>query len=334
MRILQVNLCRTVGGSAFHHADLALGLKSLGHEVLVADRLGPFVNRYTKGAVAQVQVRRGFTHYRLARIIRSFRPDIIHSHQSLAARVANRLKHGTPVVSTIHGEFKARSHMRSDGVIRVADHQSDGMSRYPGPAVTIWNWLRASGPSVCTTAIRKEFGIPQSDVLFGSVGRVLRAKGVFDLIDAFATLEGEDVRLLIVGKGKDLPRARARAAADHRIHFAGDRPDAPAWMAALDVFIMPSHAETFPLVLIEATAAGCAIIATETKGAQELLRGQPARLVPVGDTPALAAALREARLEVGIAMRNRCAFDLSAFDRHRQIARTADFYRRVLDASR
>lgn len=330
MRVLQLNLCRAVGGSAFHHADLALGLKALGHEVMVADRLGLFSRDYTKGTVPHIQMRRGLTHYRLARAVQSFRPDIIHSHQSLAARVANRVKGGTPVVSTIHGEFKARSYMRSDGIIRVADHQSRRMSGYRGPAVTIWNWLRGGGASVASTTIRKELDIPETTIVFGSVGRVVRMKGVFDLIDAFTAIEGEDLRLLIVGEGKDLRRARARAAQDRRIRFTGHRSDAPALMAALDVFVMPSYAECFPLVLIEAAAAGCAIVATETKGARELLRGQPARLAPIGDVRALAAALREAQMQVQEAMRKRYCYNLSAFDRDRQIAKTLAFYRRVL----
>jgi glycosyltransferase involved in cell wall biosynthesis len=327
---LQVNLGRTVGGAAFHHADLSLGLKTFGHEVLVADRLGPFLDQYTQGAVPQVQMWRGLTHYRLARILQTFRPDIIHTHQSLAARVANRLKRGIPVVSTIHAEFKKRSHMRSDGIIRVADHQSHGMSAYRGPAVTIWNWLRTGGPPVSIPAVRREFGIPESAIVFGSVGRVVRAKGTFDLIDAFATLQGEEIRLLIVGEGRDLPRAKARAAGDRRIRFAEHRPDAPALMAAMDVFVMPSHAETLPLVLIEAAAAGCAIVATETKGARELLCGQPARIVPIADVSALAAALHQVRTEAIAAAHKRCNFDLGEFDRDRQIAKTADFYRRVL----
>lgn len=328
MRILQVNLTRAIGGAAFHHADLSLGLVERGHEVLVVDRLGDFTARQTGGRVAQMPARPGNQHLVLWRAIRRFRPDIIHTHQSLAARIANRLKGRLPVVSTIHWEYKARSFARSDGVIRVADHQKARMEGYRGRSVTIWNWPRKAGASTASGGDpRAEFGIAAGEMLFGFVGRVEEVKGIFDLIAAFRGVEAQNARLLVVGSGSALDEARARAAGDGRIAFAGHRDDVPALMKAIDVFVMASHWEGSPLVLMEAAGAGCEIISTDNVGSAEMLRGQPVSMIGVGDVQQLAIAIADlAARPTG----RRVEYDLLPFDRDARIGQTVDFYREVL----
>lgn len=327
MRILQVNFCRAPGGSSHHHADLARGLAERGHAVLVLDRLGGFTPRHAGAAVGYMPARRGFLHLALARAIRAFSPDLIHAHQSLAARIANRLKGKVPVVSTIHGAYKARSYGASDGIIRVADHQQDAMTGYDGPSVTVWNWLRRqSGTAADEMARRADFDIAEEAALFGFVGRVLAAKGALDLIAAFRAVDDTRAALLIVGDGKDMAAARQLADGDERIVFAGHRDDVMPIMRMIDIFMMPSHAEAFPLALVEAAAAGCAIVSTRTQGALELLRGQPATFTPLNDRAALADAMRAV---IGAA-RTRPDYDLSGFDRGGQIDKTVAFYRSVL----
>ena len=329
MRVLQVNLCRTVGGSSFHHADLALGLKERGHQVLVADRLGDFTSDATGGAITHWPMWRGLFHLGLWRAIRTFAPDLIHTHQSLASRVGNQVKGGVPLVATIHGAYKARSYGRSDAIIRVAEHQQAGMAGYAGPSMTVRNWLR---PTAATPgdrhAARAEFGIALDAILFGTVCRIVSGKGVPELIAAFRQIPDSRARLLIVGDGKDMAKARAAAGSEGRIIFTGHRPDAQRLMQAIDVFILNSRAEAYPLALVEAAAAGCAIVTTDTLGARELLKGQPVTTIPVDGIAELTAAMRQALDHPP----GRIQYDLSGFDRARQIDATTALYRDVLAA--
>jgi glycosyltransferase involved in cell wall biosynthesis len=328
MKILQINLCRAVGGSSYHHADLALGLSEAGHEVCVIDRLGDFTPQNTSRHVQHVLTRRGAFHIDIWRTLREFKPDIVHAHQSLAARLANRLSNSAPVISTIHGAYKARSYKSSDGIIRVADHQKAAMQNYTGPSVTIWNWLRKSQQEPLSKHdARRVLDIPQNAYIFGFVGRILEAKGIFELIGAFQSIKDTNAKLMIIGDGPDRPRAAEMAKHDPRITFTGFRSDASTLMSAFDCFVMPSHAEAFPLVLIEALNAGCNIIATETLGAKEMLAETSAILLPLKNKESLAKAMVKS-MTYCHNEDNRSL--LSAFERAGQIDRTIEFYRAII----
>jgi glycosyltransferase involved in cell wall biosynthesis len=133
------------------------------------------------------------------------------------------------------------------------------------------------------------------------VGRLEEAKGVLDLLEAFALLAGgrPDVRLAIVGDGS-AREACARAAAGplgDRVLFAGPRPleEVPRWMAASDALVLPSWAEGTPNVVLEALACGRRVVATGVGGTPELITGpELGELVPPRRPALLAEALGRA----------------------------------------
>jgi len=133
------------------------------------------------------------------------------------------------------------------------------------------------------------------------VGRLEQAKGVLDLLEAFALLAARrsDVRLAIVGDGS-AREACAQAAAGplgDRIVFAGPRPlgEVASWMAAGDAVVLPSWAEGTPNVVIEALACGRRVVATRVGGIPDLIT-EPAlgELVPPRQPELLADALGRA----------------------------------------
>ena len=77
-----------------------------------------------------------------------------------------------------------------------------------------------------------------------------------------------------------------------RVHFLGQRRDIPDLLAALDIFVLPSHSEGVSLALLEAMAAGLPVIATAVGGLPEVVTdGENGLLIPPKDPEALAAAL-------------------------------------------
>lgn len=146
--------------------------------------------------------------------------------------------------------------------------------------------------------IRRQYRLDDRTRVVLSVGRLSREKGHADLIQAFPRireLAGDaSLRLLLVGEGPERPRierlCRALKLSDFVI-LAGQQDDINRYYDIADVFVLPSHSEGCPNVLLEAMAAGVPVIATAVGGIPEVVTsGRDAILVKKNDREALAYA--------------------------------------------
>jgi len=127
---------------------------------------------------------------------------------------------------------------------------------------------------------RRELQLPADRMLVGFVGRLSAQKGLSNLLRAIAEMPlalRTGVDLVITGDGEKRralnDEAHMLGLAD-RTHFLGTRNDTPTIYSALDVFVLPSEQEAFPMVVLEAMACGLPIIATDV--------GDTARIIEDG----------------------------------------------------
>ena len=184
-------------------------------------------------------------------------------------------------------------------------------------------------------------GIPAGSFVVVCVANYRPRKGIELLVEALAELPREwPVHLLLVGR-MDAPRLHERVAASpvrDRIHVPGHRDDAPALVAACDVFALPSvKREGLARSLIEAMAYGVAPVVTDCGGSPEVVvDGRCGIVVPVRDAAALARAIArlyenpELRRQFGTAARARIAND---FRIERTIEQTLALYRELVGRS-
>jgi len=124
--------------------------------------------------------------------------------------------------------------------------------------------------------IKSELDLEETELLVGTVGRLLERKGHFELITAWNNVRqmGINARLIFVGDGKDradIERHARELGCDDSIDFLGTRRDIPELLTAMDLFAFPSHFEGLPGAVIEAMAAGLPIVATPVDGTGELI---------------------------------------------------------------
>lgn len=207
---------------------------------------------------------------------------------------------GRPVVATVHGaEFVAWSaehRVLAGTVLRRAD------------AVTVL--FPAAADRVRALGVRRVAVIPNAvpfpaqgvaprldRVVFA--GEVCRRKGVDVLLAAWPLVlqERPEARLVLLGPASDVPLA-GRIGERLGVQWWGEQSAAvvAAELRQARVAVLPSRDEALPMFLLEAMAAGCAVVATPVGGIPELFdgrggSGEPGELVPVGDANALAAAL-------------------------------------------
>jgi glycosyltransferase involved in cell wall biosynthesis len=176
-----------------------------------------------------------------------------------------------------------------------------------------------------------------------SVGTLRPQKCMHATLDAFSALAAEfpDATLTIVGDGPDRSGLEAKVAArglTGRTTLTGPLPHAQVLrrMAASDAFVMPSYAEGFGIVYIEAMAAGCVAVGSAGEGITDLIRdGENGCLVPAGDAAALIPVLR--RLLAGgpavEEMRARGVGDARALTWARNAARCGALYRGLVSGT-
>jgi glycosyltransferase involved in cell wall biosynthesis len=158
--------------------------------------------------------------------------------------------------------------------------------------------LESFVPSRSPERIRQSLGLASTDRVVGTVGRLVPFKGHRYLLEAFAILRltCRELRLFIVGDGPEREalerQARALKVAQD-VHFSGHRADVADLLSVMEVFVLPSLAEHFGRVLVEAMAMERPVVATAAGGVPEVVEEKAtALLVPPGDAGALAGAIQ------------------------------------------
>lgn len=146
---------------------------------------------------------------------------------------------------------------------------------------------------------RRRYGIPSNATVIGFVGRLARAKGLVELSGAWGALRNEhsNLHLLLIGPEEPgdppPPEVLERLREDPRVHFVGENWDTPPLYSAMDILVLPTHREGFPIVLLEAAAMALPIVATRVTGCVDAVRdGVTGMLVPPYDAASLAGAFR------------------------------------------
>lgn len=181
-------------------------------------------------------------------------------------------------------------------------------------------------------------GQPAGRVMLGTVGALRVEKAQVDLVRAVheLTARGVDVGAVIVGDGPargQIEREIQRLGVAGRVHLAGTAQDVRPYLAAMDIFVLPSVAvETFSNAALEAMAMSCPVVAAQVGGMEEMLQFGGGMTYPPGEVKSLCellmplAANRDARRELGERARQ-------AAERHFSFRRMlSDFEERVLHA--
>jgi len=305
--------------------------------------------------------------FELRRLLRAERPHILHTHNpkpGVLGRIAGRLARVPVVINTQHGLYaqptdRLRRKLPVYALERLAaafSHQE--LVQNQEDVATLVNtlhvprrrvtWLgngidlaRFDGDRSTRAVVRAEWGVTDTDVVVGVVGRLVREKGFAEIVGAATLLRerGVQATIVVIGpadpdKRDGLDEASLAEARSLGIRFAGRRDDMPRCYAAMDIFLTATHREGFPRAAMEASASGLPIVATDIRGCRQVVQNDvTGLLVPVRDAAALAAAV--ARLVADPALRQSlgaAAVQLAhrEFDQQRVIDVTLAAYHRHL----
>lgn len=331
MRILLLCTGLRMGGAEQQIAALARQFLHDGHAVAIVSLTAEQeVSLPEDATVLHLGMRKTISSFamalwRLHRFVRQWQPHVIHAHMvhaNLAARTLAALTNAPPVLCSAHsaregGRARMLAYRLTDRWAALTTHVSEaGRQAMIAAGAVAPARIRVVPNGIDTSlfrpdparrqATRAALGLQEGARVAISVGRLVPEKAQHILIDAFAQLPRQtgslapaptaNLRLFIVGEGpmrSELEATIHRHGLENVVTLLGMRHDVPALLNAADVFVLSSDIEGMPLVIGEALASGCAVVATDAAGVAELL-GDAGEIVPRGNVEALAGALNRA----------------------------------------
>jgi glycosyltransferase involved in cell wall biosynthesis len=232
-----------------------------------------------------------------------FSPDIIHSHHLwLASAVARRCFPDIPMVTSCHStdlrQFVQCEHLRGrvlphcreiDRVLALGRDQADNIRQIYGIPEDRINIVGGGFDETLFTVGLKD-GPSPVQLLYA--GKLSFAKGVDVLLRAFQGMDNGDFHLHLAGSGSGEEERHCLELAEKSrgsvtVHGRLSQQELALLMGKCHIFVLPSFYEGLPLVLLEAMACGCRIVATDLTGCRELLAEAAADLVEFVRLPEL-----------------------------------------------
>jgi len=267
--------------------------------------------------------------YQMFRLFRKEKPDIVHVHTPVASvlgRIAAKLARVPTIIYTAHGFYfhenmspkkyklfytieKLCAKWCTDYIFTQSEEDGqlaiDNNFLSADNITIISNGVDVNGKfnpdnidEAKTVALKKEFGFSEHDIVITFIGRLVKEKGIFDLLNAFNKVKQDNIKLLIIGSTSSSERDQQTSdelekyKENTNVIFTGYRNDISEILSISDVFCLPSYREGMPRSIIEAMAMNCGIIATNIRGSREEVdHGVNGYLVNLNDPTEIASTI-------------------------------------------
>lgn len=319
MKILLVITGLGMGGAEHVVVNLADELAQRGHQVKIAYLTGQALVLPENPHIEVIPI--GMTgaksffsaYFKLRGLIKSFKPDVVHSHM-VHANILSRLLRLTvyipKLVCTAHntnegGKLRMLAYRFTDKLADITTNVSEeavaafiskGAAK-PERIVAVANGIDTNKfkfNSSDREKLRKELKVTDQKMLL-AVGRLDTQKDYPNLLNAIDQLKQtrQDFKVFIVGDGPlkdELLQLRERLQLTDSVEFLGIRRDVKALMSATDIYVMSSAWEGLPMVILESMSCERVVVATDCGGVKEVV-GDAGKIVQTTNSSALAAAI-------------------------------------------
>lgn len=333
LRILQV-VASLQGGAAQHILHLSEGLQERGHEVIV---VSPDDNRAMLRGLQEADIQwieaelnaaipRAGAKIVFATMGR-LDPDILHVHGHRAACAIRSILHPRDYtcVYTLHG-FHSPNYPNPVSRILVntlerwqakdtdlyicvskstQDDLHDNVAESESRSCVIPNAipmrdLSDDERSIMRSEIRAKYSIPEEALVIGCIARLQWQKAVHRLIHAFSQLMVPEAYLLLVGDGPERKRIKSlieKKQINKQCILTGAQPNAPDFLHAMDLFVLPSLWEGMPLTILEAWEAEVPVVATDVPGSRDLIQNNEIGWLAPNSTQGLIDTLNDVLMQ-------------------------------------
>lgn len=328
MKLLYIITGLGGGGAEKVIVDLADRMTKQGHTVKVAFLKGDITVRPKNQSIELVYLGLEsltqfiFAYKKYKKLVNDFKPDVVHAHMvhaNIFSRLSRLFIKIPRLICTAHSNNEGGrlrmcayrlTHSLADittNVSQAASLNFENLGAVPkGEILTTYNGIDLNyfnKSKYELNSIRSSLGIDDSITIFLAVGRFHIAKDYPNLLKAFSIYlqqqeHANNLKLYIAGDGDKQAISELKALIENynlqsNVCLLGRREDIPALMSVANFFVLSSSYEGFGLVIAEAMACECFVVATDCGGSAEIM-GDTGILVPPQNSEALAQALKQA----------------------------------------
>ncbi|SFP89985.1 glycosyltransferase [Hydrogenimonas thermophila] len=289
MKILYILHSHTLGGAEKHLITLMDGVSKYGITPIYAGQTNSWLHK-------EVQ-KRGYRFYnvpmhgfydivsmtKLAMIAKKERVHLIHGHLTRGAfyaGITSKLSR-IPSIATAHSTNAGKHFGHVKHIIAVSEAVKKFLIQkgYSYTNITkIYNGIEDQYENSFTKRAenRELFEIKDDEIALCVIGRFLKDKGQDIAINALKQCKSKNLKLFLIGYdqtewGKNIHKIVNELNLSSKVIFTGQKDDIPALLSAMDIYLMPSRREAFPLALLEACSMQKAIIASNVGGIPEII---------------------------------------------------------------
>jgi glycosyltransferase involved in cell wall biosynthesis len=304
----------------------------------------------------------------LWRVFRKRKAKIVHTHTPKAAflgQIAALLANVPVRITTVHGLFyiayppglrrtlfkalellacRMATHVfcvSEEDVPVLRQYIPESKIEWTGNGVNLTHFRPDRYSDEQKRQIRRELNLPEDAFVLGIVARMVKEKGVCELLEALARVRNDmpNTYVLLVGpidrsRGDEAtPELSGKYGVADNCRWVGERSNVAEMLAAMDVFCLPSYREGYPVSVIEAGAMGLPSIVTNVRGCREaVIDGVNGLLVPAREVEPLAEAIRRLhddttlRRQLGVGARKRAE---ESFDERQVVDKVISVYKRL-----
>ncbi len=257
-----------------------------------------------------------FASMKVAAVFRKLKPDVIHTHNTqpfIEGTIAAVMTGVKRVIHTDHARIfpDKRRYMLMEWllshfvekVVGVSEHTTKSLNKYEHISekklTTIVNGIEYESISVNIELKKKTLSLPSNCLVIGAAVRLSEQKGLHYVIEVLPDLikNYPHIEMVIAGDGPLRMQLQVRAKElkiDKKVHFIGPRLDVLELLQVFDIYVLPSLWEGLPMIILEAMASGCPVIATDVGGVREaIVDNETGILVEPGNKKALYEAIEK-----------------------------------------
>lgn len=311
MKVLYVITGLGQGGAERVVCDLADQMHQRGHSVKIAYLTGDVFTKPRCPEIELIKINLNslwlfpLAYIKLSKVIRIFKPDVVHSHMVHANIFTRLVRITTPIkklICTAHNSYEGGrlrmlayrlTHNLADLTTNVSNEAVQAFIEKKAvpdsDIITTYNGIDLSRffyNSEAKNKILNELNININSYLILAVGRFSEQKDYPNLLHAFKILKNKcigDIKLIIAGDGElrsEIEKIIDELDLKQDIYLLGRRSDISDLMSAADLFVLSSKYEGFGLVVAEAMACRCPVVATNSGGVSEVIGGYGAIVKP------------------------------------------------------